>query len=293
MTSSTNTIQEFSSPLPEGESPASLELSSSPALTTAADTLGTVKAAVMHDIGVSSEQIEQLSHSLGQIMVDVGGVQIPLFHLNNSTEFKWNREIWNQIRAGDFGNHTDLTILPDEIAAYFTNMNNNSETAIFLGKVRNLSDKAIEILVKNKVKRPRTQNNKTPVMLDLGGLENLSEKAAKLISNYGGKVWLNGLTTLSNTAVQHLSKHKGSFLCLSGLTALSDTSAMHLSQYKGSLNLESLQTLSDTAIEHLSLRNRTDLISSEIQTRIDAHRKMNPIKSGIAQVSNWVKPLLS
>ena len=64
-----------------------------------------------------------------------------------------------------------------------------------------------------------------------------------------GELLLNGLTKLSDAAVEFLSRHTWG-LCLNGLTELSDAGA--LSKHEDSLELSGLTELSDAAAEALS-----------------------------------------
>ncbi|MBF94124.1 MAG: hypothetical protein CMH58_03065 [Myxococcales bacterium] len=89
-------------------------------------------------------------------------------------------------------------------------------------------------------------------MLDLNGLTELSDSAAESLSKYRGEsLSLRSLTELSDAAAESLSKIKGQ-LNLNGLTELSDAAAESLSKHKECLSLEGLTELSDAAAESLS-----------------------------------------
>ena len=87
--------------------------------------------------------------------------------------------------------------------------------------------------------------------LKLKGLTSLSDAAVESLSKHKGNLDLSGLASLSDTAAESLSKHEGN-LNLSSLTSLSDTAAESLSKYKSYLNLSGLTSLSDAAAESFS-----------------------------------------
>ena len=66
---------------------------------------------------------------------------------------------------------------------------------------------------------------------------------------------LDGLTELSDAAVESLSKYEGEELDLDGLTSLSDAAAEILSKHKGNLVLNGLTELTDVAAETRRSRN--------------------------------------
>ena len=65
------------------------------------------------------------------------------------------------------------------------------------------------------------------------------EQAKELAHQKGGRLYLDGLTTLSDEAAKALAKHEG-YLRLNGLTTLSDEAAKALAQHEGSLSLGSI-----------------------------------------------------
>src|SRR5262249_45890930 len=78
--------------------------------------------------------------------------------------------------------------------------------------------------------------------------------AARLASQGGARLDLDGLTTLSDAAAQALSQDKGG-LSLNGLRALSDAVAATLARHEGWLSLRGLIALSDSP-GHLQLAAR-------------------------------------
>lgn len=88
--------------------------------------------------------------------------------------------------------------------------------------------------------------------LALNTLIHLSDEAAKILSNFGGPLCLDGLTSLSDTAAESLGNHKGNTLSLRGVASLSDAAAASLSKHEGSLILDGLTVLSDAAAASLS-----------------------------------------
>jgi predicted DNA-binding WGR domain protein len=87
--------------------------------------------------------------------------------------------------------------------------------------------------------------------LFLNGLTTLSDTAAEALSRHKGELYLNGLTSLTAAAAEALSKHKGK-LNLSELKSLSNGVAEALSKHKGNMNLGGLTSLSNAAAEALS-----------------------------------------
>jgi|LakMenEpi03Aug12_release.lakeMendotaPanAssembly.Ray.scaffolds.fasta_scaffold70706_4 predicted DNA-binding WGR domain protein len=85
----------------------------------------------------------------------------------------------------------------------------------------------------------------------LNGLTNLSDTVAEALSKHKGDLNLNGLTSLTAAAAEALSKHKGK-LDLSELKSLSNGVAEALSKHKGNMNLGGLTSLSTAAAEALS-----------------------------------------
>jgi hypothetical protein len=85
--------------------------------------------------------------------------------------------------------------------------------------------------------------------LYLNGLTTLSDEAATALAQHKGSLSLNGLTTLSDEAAKALAQHEGE-LFLNGLTTLSDEAAKALAQHKGELQLGSISfsLTSDSAL---------------------------------------------
>ena len=79
------------------------------------------------------------------------------------------------------------------------------------------------------------------------GCTEIDDAAAETISQHEGVIDLSFLMTLSDTAAESLSKHKGGWLALDGLTELSDAAAKSLGKHEGDLYLNGLESLSDGA----------------------------------------------
>ena len=94
-------------------------------------------------------------------------------------------------------------------------------------------------------------HQKKPSELYLNRLTSLSDSAAESLSKNKGGLSLNGLPSLSDSAAESLSKNKGG-LYLNSLTSLSDAAAEYLSKHEGALELCGLISLSDAAAESLS-----------------------------------------
>ena len=110
----------------------------------------------------------------------------------------------------------------------------------------------------------------------------ISDEAAKIISNYRGSLYLNGLTELSDAAAEALSKHQGG-LDLGRLTKLSDAAADALSKHQGTIcEMEPEEWVASVgkneliqkspgiyegpAIEHVRGNNSYRVITSEIES---------------------------
>jgi len=110
----------------------------------------------------------------------------------------------------------------------------------------------------------------------------ISDEAAKIISNYRGSLYLDGLTELSDSAVKALSKHQGS-LSLNGVSELSEAAAEALSKHQGTIcEMEPAEWVASVgkneliqkspgiyegpAIEHERGNNSYRVINSEIES---------------------------
>lgn len=94
-------------------------------------------------------------------------------------------------------------------------------------------------------------SNDTHRQLHLNGLSHLSDAGAASLGRYTGTLELNGLTSITTTAAEHLCKQQGA-LFLNGLRQLSDDAAAHLGSHRGPLSLAHVRSLSDAAVKHLS-----------------------------------------
>ena len=85
--------------------------------------------------------------------------------------------------------------------------------------------------------------------LDLQGLTTLDAETAKVLAEFKGILILDGLTTLDADTAKALAESKGDCLVLSGLTTLDADTAKALAEFKGDyLYLDGLTTLdADTA----------------------------------------------
>jgi hypothetical protein len=109
---------------------------------------------------------------------------------------------------------------------------------------------------------------------------------------------LNGLTQLSDAAVEALAKHQGHMLSLSGLTQLSDVAAEALAEHQGELFLDGLTQLSDVAAEalakhegYLSLDGLTQL--SDVAAKALAKHQGILYLIGLRQFSEAAAEILS
>jgi hypothetical protein len=128
--------------------------------------------------------------------------------------------------------------------------------------------------------------------LYLNGLTTLSDEAAKALAQREGELYLDGLTTLSDEAAKTLAQHKGG-LSLDGLTTLPAEAAKALAQHKGLLSLNGLTTLSAEAAtalaqhkgDYLSLNGLTTL-SGEAATALAQHKGNRLSLNGLTTLSD-------
>ena len=111
-------------------------------------------------------------------------------------------------------------VLTKEIAEQFL----ADEDSVDLSEFTAIEDDAAEVLSTNEPTNPWGRS------LYLFGLTSLSDSAAESLSKHKGDISLASLTSLSDSAAESLSKHKGFSLRLGGLTELSDAAAESLSK---------------------------------------------------------------
>jgi len=84
--------------------------------------------------------------------------------------------------------------------------------------------------------------------IETSTFSSIEDDAAEILSKYGQHLNLSGLTELSQSAAESLSKHEGLYLYLSGLKKISDGAAEMLSKHRGGcLELNGLTEISETA----------------------------------------------
>ena len=96
---------------------------------------------------------------------------------------------------------------------------------------------------------------------DLGlQVRSISDGVARALGKHtGGRLMLNFLTEISNSAAESLSQHRGE-LFLRGLRSLSDAAAVSLSKHQyGGLYLKSLECISDEAARRLAQHTNLEL----------------------------------
>jgi hypothetical protein len=92
------------------------------------------------------------------------------------------------------------------------------------------------------------------VAINLNGLIELTESAAKSLAKFQGRIYLNGLTSISIKVANALAKHsKNQPLHLDGITELPEATQIALGKHSGSLSLNGLTDISDEAAEVLSM----------------------------------------
>ncbi len=180
-----------------GEGGYGVEIVKSPGNTELVNDLQQLESALSHDTPVSAEQILEVEKSLDSMKVVVGGDEMTIGEMRQIPDLEKNAKIWEEIKAGDFSHHENLTYLTSQIAHQLSGLE-------------------------------RT--------LYLHGLTTISDTAAEHLSRLQGRLYLDGLASVSDTAAKHLSHHR-SDLFLHGLTSISDTAAEHLSHHQDYLSL--------------------------------------------------------
>ncbi len=155
------------------------------------------ESALLHDQPVRIEQVLNLEKSLDSMKVVVGGEEMTIGGMRQIPDLEKNAKIWEEIEAGDFSHHENLTHLTPQIAHQLSGHQG---------------------------------------YLSLSSLTTISDTTAEHLSHYQGILYLNSLTAISDTAAEHLSHHQGS-LYLYGLATISDIAAEHLSRHQGTLSL--------------------------------------------------------
>jgi len=141
-----------------------------------------------------------------------------------------------------------LTSLSDVAAAAFGKLDccGCPNFSVHLNGVKTISDAGLKSLAKFEGS------------LSLGGLRELTDAGAKaLVSHKGGRLWLDGLASLTESAAKILSgyykgKNSGDMLAFDGLAEISDGALKELVKYKGRLSLSGLKTISDSAAKVLA-----------------------------------------
>jgi hypothetical protein len=125
---------------------------------------------------------------------------------------------------------TGLTTMDGDVAQTFVDAGEH----IYLGELAELTLDAAAILAKSELG------------LTLG-IPNITDEQSLAFATHKGSLDLNGLKTVSDTAVANLSKHCGDSLSISGLTEITAEQAKHLSTHKGYLSLDDISTISADA----------------------------------------------
>ena len=94
---------------------------------------------------------------------------------------------------------------------------------------------------------------------DLSYFSTIDDLAAELLASHEGDLYLVGLTELSDSSAENLSKSSGEFLALDGLKSLSESVAIHLANYTGYLSLENLSFIDDSVASLLSKSSLTGI----------------------------------
>ena len=155
-----------------------------------------------------------------------------------------------------------LTSLSDVAAAAFGKLDccGGPNFSLHLNGLKTISDMGLKSLAKFEGS------------LSLGGLRELSDASATaLVSHKGGRLWLDGLTSLTESAAKILSayykgKNSGEFLSFGALAEASDETLKELVKYKGRLGLSGLKKISDSAAKILAGHRGSFLDLSGLKT---------------------------
>jgi mono/diheme cytochrome c family protein len=134
---------------------------------------------------------------------------------------------------------------------------------------------------------------------DANSLQQLTvEDAQKLAADKSGRLWLDGLKTISPGVAKELARHEG-WLTLNGLTSLSSEVATELRQHKGSLHLNGLAALRDEAAAALAGHrgelglNGLTTISEESAKALARHSGGRLMLKGLTKLSGEAAKALS
>src|SRR6056297_2799364 len=149
-----------------------------------------------------------------------------------------DKEIWKEIKNGNFDNIKKLTTL-------------SREAAKILGEFH-------------------------LDFLELDSLQELTDQQAKHLAGFQGVgLYLNGLQKLTtDQQAEYLAGFEGGTLVLNGLQELTDQQAKHLAGFQGvMLSLDGLQELTDQQAEHLANYKGIDLcINKDLKEKINKYR---------------------
>ena len=109
--------------------------------------------------------------------------------------------------------------------------------------------------------------------VDLEKFGSIDEDAAKILASYSGKLWLGGLTELSDESSLHLSKFNGIELKLDGVKEMSLKSIENLCKIDKKVDLFGLVTASPEVLKAFSEKKGRLILSSDLQAKIDAYKK--------------------
>jgi hypothetical protein len=108
--------------------------------------------------------------------------------------------------------------------------------------------------------------------LSLGGLTSLSIQEATVLSNYRGRLSLNGLTNPNSATLAALMQHPGKSMSFGSLKNLSGPQAQQFATYKGDLYLRGLREISHEVVSEL------DHFEGKI---VLMHHERHPLKNQI------------
>jgi len=109
--------------------------------------------------------------------------------------------------------------------------------------------------------------------VDLEKFGSIDEDAAKILASYSGKLWLGGLTELSDESSLHLSKFNGIELKLDGVKEMSLKSIENLCKIDKKVDLFGLVTASPEVLKAFSEKKGRLILSSDLQAKVDAFKK--------------------
>ncbi|MFA6295996.1 MAG: hypothetical protein WC663_01465 [Patescibacteria group bacterium] len=240
---------------PEQKSETGLEIVKTPESEQFVEHVNEIHEAVQRDRKVTYGQVADLRKDLEGFKLDVCGEQMTLAEIREIPDFGYNYEIWKSIMEGNIFLHNQVTgLIPnvtrklvdennkknekisnqdDWKALYFDSLKKISpkiakefrslKSGIYLSTFTELSDEVIFEL-----------SHSASLFISLSHLVSLSDQQAEYLSQFQGRLNLNGVNSLSDNAARFIGQ-RGSYTWLDSLVHISDNGLKFLG--KGRIDL--------------------------------------------------------